>query len=165
MQNELTDAPASTSRRGFLRTGTLAAGLMAIPIVGTFASDAKAFGGAGGDTDLGRSLAQARRERPPPRTGGRDDGGRGEGQLAEDAVGLGEQETHAIDAQPAHQPLNDDEPEHEGDRPSARPRRVAKAPTSPSDEGGNRDGGEAGEDVREVFVNVLVDPATAATER
>lgn len=55
-------APSSTSsRRGFLRSTSIAA-VMATPIVGTFASKASAAGGVGGINDLGRSVAQARRD-------------------------------------------------------------------------------------------------------
>ena len=50
-----------SSRRGFLRTSSVAAGLLAVPVIGSMASSAKAAGGQGGINDLGRSVAQARR--------------------------------------------------------------------------------------------------------
>lgn len=54
--------PPVSSRRGFLRTSGLAAGLLAVPAIGGFASTARAAGGAGGINDFGRTPAQARRD-------------------------------------------------------------------------------------------------------
>ena len=51
-----------SSRRGFLRTSSVAAGLLALPVVGSMASSAKAAGGAGGVTDVGRTPAQAKKD-------------------------------------------------------------------------------------------------------
>ena len=52
----------NASRRRFLRTTSVAAGVMAVPLVGALTSSASAVGGAGGIGDLGRSVAQAKRD-------------------------------------------------------------------------------------------------------
>lgn len=50
-----------SSRRGFLRTTSIAA-VLATPVLGAFASDARAAAGVGGVNDLDRTPAQAKRD-------------------------------------------------------------------------------------------------------